>query len=369
MSADLAIHLERLEHLVDPERARANERLQEDAWAFRPVPRIPCVLNYRDKVSKERKAPADWPVFPYAEIFRSPEKMLLDELEDVYVGALLGDDKVYTVRANYGVGILPSVFGCEIHAPAGNDLPWVEPLSPDEVRRVASSGPPDLDRGLFARALETEQFFIEALAPYPRLSAAVRVGQADLQGPMNVAAEVMGPDVYTAVYDDPILLHELLGVVTESIIAGTLRQKEIIGEERNRAYHWHFRVVGGVRISEDFALSLSPRHYAEFAVPYNARVYEAFGGGYLLHADEGLPAIRDVLDTPGITGLYRWTEKAEEFDVVWPLAQERGVCLIWNGPLPEGWRERADTGLILEAIVSGPEEGRRRMATAGRELG
>ncbi len=363
---DVSRHLERLEQLIDPDLARENERRQELAWTFQAVDRVPRVLNFRDKVSKERSALPDWPTFPYDEVYRSPEKMLLDELEDVYVGSLLRDDKVYTIRANYGVGILPTVFGCEVHVPGGEDLPWVEPLGLDEIRQVVSAGVPDPRQGLLARALETEAYFREALSPYPDLSAAVRVGQADLQGPLNVASEIMGPAVYTAVYDDPVLLHGLLDVVTEAIIQGTATQKAAIGEPRDVAYHWHFRVSGGIRISEDFALSLSPGHYLEFAAPYNARLYEAFGGGYLLHADAGLPVIQQVLDTPGITGLYRWTRQVEEYTPLRALTRERDVCLIWNGPLPTDWQEGPITGLILEQVVAGPEEGRRAMDEARR---
>ncbi len=353
MPIEVATYLERLEGLVDPNRAQANAALQEQAWAYAPVPHIPRVINFRDKVSKERKGYPDWPMFPYGEVFGSRERMLLDELEDTYVGALVEDDKVYTIRANYGVGILPSVFGCRVHSGSGEDLPWVEHIeSPQELRRIVSCGLPDLGTGLLARALETSAYFMEALAPYPNLSRAVHVSQADLQGPMNVASEIVGSAIYTLIYDDPVFVHELLDLVTEALIAATAMQKELLGEERDKAYHWHFRTLGGVRISEDFALSMSPRHYEEFSAPYNARVYAAFGGGYLLYADAGLPVLKPVLNTPGITGLYRWTERAEEFEVIWPLVSQRRICLIWNGPLPNGWQDKASTGLILEQVVS-----------------
>ncbi|MHB0878251.1 MAG: hypothetical protein ACYC5O_19620 [Anaerolineae bacterium] len=353
MTVDLAQYLDRLEAIVEPERAEANARLQEAAWGYGRVERVPVIVNYRDKVSKERKGRPDWPSFPYSEVFHSPEKMLLDELEDVYVGALVGDDKVYTVRANLGVGVLPSLFGCEVRLEPGNDLPWVEPIADRDVLRCTiAAGVPVLDAGLLAQATEYEHYFRETLAAYPRLSRAVHVAQTDLQGPMNVTAEIMGTDIYTTIYDEPGLVHDLLDVVTETYIAATKAQKQVLGEEPNRAYHWHMRVVGGIRISEDFALSMSPGHYNEFAAPYNARCYAAFGGGYLLYADEGMPVLEEILNTPGITGIFRWTEKAADFDRLWPLASARRICVVWNGPLPADWRQRAPTGLIIERVVA-----------------
>lgn len=353
MAVDLGRYLDRLEAIVDPERAEANARLQEAAWGYRAIERTPVIVNYRDKVSKERKGQPDWPSFPYSEVFASPEKMLLDELEDVYVGALVGDDKVYTIRANLGVGVLPSLFGCDVKLEAGNDLPWVEPIADtEELRRVIAKGVPALDQGLLGRSVEYEHYFREALSPYPRLGRAVHIAQTDLQGPMNVTAEIMGTGIYTTIYDEPGLVHDLLDLVTETYIAATKAQKQVLGEELDRAYHWHLRVLGGIRISEDFALSMSPHHYNEFAAPYNARCYAAFGGGYLLYADEGMPVLDEILDTPGITGIFRWTEKATDFDRLWPLARARHICVVWNGPLPADWRQRARSGLIVERVVA-----------------
>jgi len=356
---EIARHLDRLEQIIDLEHAEASVRLQEAAYGYRPVERIPQVLNFRDKVSKERSAEPDWPRFTYAESFDSPACMLLDELEDVYAGALLRDDKVYTIRANYGVGILPSLFGCEVHLESADSLPWVEPVTDlDVLRQTIARGVPQPTGGLLARVFETQEYFKETLAPYPKLSRTVRIAQADMQGPMNLASEILGAGVYTLLYDDPKLLHELLDVVTETYIAVTRLQKQVIGEELDRANHWHFRILAGARISEDFALSLSPRHYDEFARPYNERCYAAFGGGYLLYADEGIPALEQILDTPGITGIYRWTWRPEDLNVIWPLASARKVCLIWNGPLPAGWRDTYRTGMVLDQVVAGADEAR-----------
>ena len=92
MTLDVGRYLDRLESMIDLEHVEASLRLQEAAYGYQEVEHIPVIINFRDKVSKERKGQPDWPRFSYSEVFHSPECMLLDELEDIYVGALVGDE-------------------------------------------------------------------------------------------------------------------------------------------------------------------------------------------------------------------------------------------------------------------------------------
>ena len=48
----------------------------------------------------------EWPTYDFNEIFKGREKMLLSELKNVYTGAKLKDDRLYEIRANYGMGII-----------------------------------------------------------------------------------------------------------------------------------------------------------------------------------------------------------------------------------------------------------------------
>ena len=89
----------------------------------------------------------------------------------------------------------------------------------------------------------------------------------------------------------------------------------------------------------------------------------------MLYADEGMPVLQEILDTPGISGIFRWTEKAGDFDALWPPASERKVCVVWMGPLPEGWRRRVSTGLIWEQVVSGEAEAAAVLSQRARDEG
>ena len=51
------------------------------------------IVSFHDKVSKSRTAVPDWPLFPYSQVVQDPAKMLLDELSELYLGALAHDSK------------------------------------------------------------------------------------------------------------------------------------------------------------------------------------------------------------------------------------------------------------------------------------
>ncbi len=353
-------YLERLEALIDVEHVERAQRRQEAAWNYEAVDRQPLLVSLCDKVSKERKGTTDWPTHLYSELFYDREKMLLDELSFVYEGALIGDDKMYTIRANYGIGIIPSLFGCPVTVKEGENMPWVGHLeSWDEVKQIIAQGVPDLSGGLMTEVSETEAFFQEALSPYPRLRETVHIHVCDTQGPFNIAAEILGPRIYTDLYDEPQMLHELLRVVTETYIAVTKAQKEALGEGYTSGYNWHYRLRGGARIAEDFALSISPRAYEEFVKPYNERAFAPFEGGYLLYCGQGEQVLDLIMRTGGVNGILVWSEEAQDLLTISEKAKPQGVALLWMGPLPSPLKLKR--GVILEQVVSSVEEGRALM--------
>jgi hypothetical protein len=59
----------------------------------------------------------------------------------------------------------------------------------------------------------------------------------------------------------------------------------------------------GVWMSDDDAVLVSPRIYAEFVVPYNARVLSAFGGGIVHYCGNANHQIDNFLKTEGLLGL------------------------------------------------------------------
>jgi len=349
-------HLEKLEQLTDPKHVKKSEELQQASADYKPVNRIPLILGSVDDMSKIRFPFSDWPVFEYGEVFKDPEKMLLDELLTVYEGTLIKDDKAYVIRTNYGVGIIPSLFGCKI-IQRGNDLPWVKSVnSLNDIRKIVKKGVPDTNGGMVPMVSETQDFFRSKLHNYPNLRESVRIGMADNQGPFNIAVMIRGPDLFIELYSHKELIKEFLKLITQTYIEFSKSQKGKIDEEINIGYYFQYRLPGGVKIAEDHALSISPQMYDEFCLPYNARIGEKFGGISILLCGQTKNVIKNVIETPNLKGIIYWNENFDELIYAYQLAKEKKICIMWYGGIPKNRRKEFPTGIILKQQVRSLEE-------------
>lgn len=335
---DLKKRLEKLDSLIDLDHIRRSEQLLEDTFSYKPVERLP-VLN-PDPVP-------GWETFPYSEAFYDMEKMLVNELAGVWQGAHLKDDRMYTIRANYGVGTVASLFGCRISLTM-NNMPWCEPLSENELLKVLDNGVPDLSSGLGARVFETEQFYRDTLSKYPNLCKAVHIFVCDTQGPFDTAHLIMGHRIYTEIYDNPELVHRLLDIVTETYIAFTKAQKEIIGEGNDWSYHSQMKVRGGTRICEDAPTNISATAYLDFCQPYNERCLAAFKGGWIHYCGKGYQIFPHVISTPGLCGVNFGNPEVQDLQYIYAEASKRGIGIIsWSGPFTPEDEKIIKTGISL----------------------
>jgi hypothetical protein len=356
-------YLDKLEPLIDIEHVLAAEERQRQAMLFEPLNRRPTIITLRDDWRHiQHQQPPDWPAIPYRDVFRAPAKMLVAELQRVYEGLLLRDDRAYTIRANYGLVIGPSLFGCEFDQ-VNDEMPWAHPL-PDREAVVAmlDRGLPDLQLGLGARVWETEQLWMEWLAPYPNLRQTVRIGAPDAQGPFSLANHIVGNELFTWVVDDPELVHAVLDLMTRTYITIIRHHKTLVGEPDGVGYSFSYRLAGGARISDDSAVLVSGRMYKRFAVPYNAQLAEALHGLMVHFCGQGDQIFDPLTATPGITSVNFGNPEMQDFAARYQLAQERRVALLWDGPIPPEC-EHITTGLIHKRIVSTWDEA---LAAAGQ---
>lgn len=335
--------LQKLADIIDVGRLKEAEKLQEAVWQFGEVPRLPVIINY--PVGEE------WPLYPYTEAFHDPEKILWNELAWVYAGAKLKDDRMFTVRANYGVGVIPSIFRCNVMVTHDN-LPWVEPLRAiDKVRELVDRGRPQIEQGLGLKVLEGEQFFKEIFSNNAKLREAIHIYLCDTQGPFDVTHLIWGPDIYYAVYDQPDLVHKVLDLVTEVIIEFSLRQKDIIGENYRQGYHGGYKIRGGIRVVDDSSVNLSREMYKEFSQPYNERILKEFGG-YVHYCGGGVQWLDNLINTKGLYGIelgFGNAGKTDDYDLfkIYEKIYPKKICLLWHDPVPAETIQRITTGLIL----------------------
>lgn len=209
------------------------------------------------------------------EIQSDMEKMLVSELALVYASCLVGDDRLPSIRANYGTGILPSLFGCEIQRFEHNTLPAALPLhDTNRIRALIASGVPDLRAGLGGRVLDTVAFYVETLRPYPRLRECVEINLADTQGPLDAAEIIWGSEIFEAMCADPDLVHAFLDLVADTISAFTRAHQAIDGAPFDPPPS----PTGRVCIREDATVMIGGAMYDEFCKPRAQRLLDEFGG-------------------------------------------------------------------------------------------
>jgi len=203
----------------------------------------------------------------------------------------------------YGTGVVPSALGCSIlfqpkEEPAveGPVVHW-----PNEVRRLV---PPDPERdGLMPRVLRCIDYF--------RASSSYPVSFTDNQGPFNIALNLVGLETLMLwMYDEPTTVHELMDFCTTVLIDWVKLQKQHAGAEIDSGAFPHTICLpqgyGGVWISDDDSTIVSPNLYREFVVPYNSRVFRAFGGGTLHYCGNAGHQLENFLATDGLNGLNIW---------------------------------------------------------------
>lgn len=172
--------------------------------------------------------------------------------------------------------------GCDILFP-DDDIPWVGPgwvRTEADLRRLESI---DFIRtGINARQVAYRNAMISVADRYPVrfLGGPVFYPGAKpalthtSDGPFGVAGDLMGQtELFTAVKDRPEFVRELLGIVTEKMIAYLDFCWEEEGLPVPRDFAW----------TDDLAVALSRDTFCEVVLPYDLRLRSQFDGYVSLH--------------------------------------------------------------------------------------
>ena len=319
--------LEKLEKLIDLEHVESCEKLQSDMQAGISLDRLPCIVGF--------PTPHDWPSYSFVECWNDVEKNFISSLGGVYSGALVKDDRLCTIRPEYGVVNIPELFAVP-SAVTNEGKSMSEGLRDlDTVKALIDSGVPEIAGEHNDKVEAFVHLAKETLKDYDKLSKAVRFIIPDTQGPVDLACLIWGSEIMYAVYDYPDVVHQLLELVTETYIEYSKQKKELVGQPLNSGYHIAGLKLakGGVRICDDSSTLLSCDSYMEFAKPYNARAFEPFEGGWMHYCGNGNHFIDEALATKGVNYLHLGNPDHCDLPDLFLKTRSHDVVLFWSGSL------------------------------------
>jgi hypothetical protein len=298
-----------LEDRVDLDHCRQVDDRYRRCLRWEEIDRPPLVI--RVPFGKRlRGLPPPWselPTYPWPVALEDPAAMMHNQLVNVVVPAVLfRDDNPLPIRADFGTIQTASALGA-VWKQVENNPPWAESLGGVEplarlvaARDHARIGTADVVR----RSLAVMQFYREKLHTRPRLRQALQIALPDLQGPLDVAEQLWGNDVFLAFYEHPDLLQSLLHHVVEAVLAleaiyrpWTTSRLESFASPQHLWY-----IPGRLMIRDDAAIMLSAEMYRREVAPHDARLLKALDGGTLHFCGNGAHLLEPMLGIESAKG-------------------------------------------------------------------
>lgn len=320
--------LEDLERRLDPQ---VEEALLAAWQTF-------CDGRFTGEIFSPRRARAmppafEWPEITVNEALEDPDAMALQQLGVCSEALAQGSGSVLNVRANYGSGILPSVFGAPIAVmdPAMRTLPTALPIEGGGLaaaRGLLRRGAPDLESGYGARVFAATRHVQRAMQPYPLVSRYVLQYHPDLQGPMDVCELLWGSALFLDIVDEPALVHEVLALITDTYTRFLRRWLELVPWRGPYSSHWGWRMRGLLMLRDDSAMNFSPEIYGEFIQPCNQRLLREFGGGCIHFCGRGSHYIARLAGCAGLSGVQLSQPSYNDMETVYRHTLDRGLLLL-----------------------------------------
>jgi len=192
---------------------------------------------------------------------QTPEGDLIREI----VGMLTPLKMLNPVTPMFGLGLGPGTlvtgFGIPLDPKAQNC-----PAFNKSMDQILAEPPPDPEKSGMLPAMHARIDLIKQHTP-----PTFKIGVPDMQGPFNVAHNIIGIEALTAPYDDEAKFHAIMERVTTYWIAVRKNISAWIGEERVVPFN---NVAG---ICECSVNLVSPEFYMRFVLEHDRRIAAAFG--------------------------------------------------------------------------------------------
>ena len=258
------------------------------------------------------------------------ELMLRRELTAVSI-SLSEKTSNIAMRANYGTGILSSVFGAEVFMMdrTHNTLPTTRAISEERIREIVQKGLPNIKTGFGKSVFEFAEFLKEALKPYPKISEFVRLYHPDLQGPLDICELLWGADFFYALYDDPDFVHSFLSLITDTYEVFMKNWFKIFPASEDINPHWlkmYFK--GKIFLRNDSAMNLSLDLYNEFARPYDKKLLDTFGGGAVHFCGKGDHYIQSLCSISSLSAINLSQPEYNDMEKIYQNTVDKKIKIL-----------------------------------------
>lgn len=292
--------LDDIERRIDPE-VEEDYRAQWEAFWSEPVED----QVFRPRRKKTSQSELELKSICINDALHDYDLMLCSELVSLSkklssAGAALG------VRANYGTGILSSLFGAEVYEMPRetNTLPTTRVIADsDVIRALPDKGIPDLYRGFGKDVFFFGEYCSEVFEHYPKIKKYVDIYHPDTQGPLDIVELLWGGGMFYEMYDDPEVVHSVLRLVTDTYKAFLEKWDTIVAPRKGLSVHWGLMHRGNIMLRLDSAMNISEDFYNEFSKPYDREVLDHFGGGCLHFCGRGDHYIASACELENLYGI------------------------------------------------------------------
>ncbi len=276
----------------------------------------PCFIPKRKKLTKPTIAVKQIHI---NDCLENMELMLDAQLADVS-SRLSGEKAALGMRANYGTGIMTSLFGAEIFEMPRetNTLPTTRSFNDsDKMREILDKGMPDLTNGFGGKVLEFGEMCSEIFEKYPKIKKYVEVFHPDTQGPLDIAELLWGGEMFYEMFDDPDFVHDVMRLITDSYKAFMDKWYSVSPTPRREMnVHWGIMHRGVILLRLDSGMNISRDFYEEFSRPYDCELLDYYGGGCLHFCGTGDHYVPSLCEIDNLYGINMSQPHLNNMDVI-----------------------------------------------------
>ncbi|HBQ64331.1 MAG TPA: hypothetical protein DD727_05310 [Clostridiales bacterium] len=274
----------------------------------------------------------EWPNVPVNDALDNFDLMALSQFKTCRQSLAAGSGSPLSARCNYGVAVLPSLFGATLYRmdPKLNTLPSCLPLEGgmEAIKALVKKGVPDLMGGYGGQVFEMAERFMEIGSRYPKIGKYVHIFHPDAQGPMDICELLWGSSIFLDIMDEPDLVHDFLTLVTETYIRFMERWFSIVPAREGVNAHWNLMHRGKIMLRDDSAMNFSPAIFEEFIRPYDQKLLKIFGGGAIHFCGRGDHYIEIASKMEGLYAINMSQPEYNNMEIIYQHTVDRNIKLV-----------------------------------------